>query len=159
MKSLFPPALACVLLAGACTGMTEPAATTVTVSAVFPAPDAGGVGRGDTVRLWMDMPMDSAGCATRFSLHVGDSTGAEVPGRVVFGNAYRQMMFVPDTPLLPGTRYFAHARNGMIMRGGMHDDGRGGMMGGGGMMTMSGGLPPGAVRLSDGMGWAFTTGL
>lgn len=152
-------ALSITLAAVACGDTMDPAPSAATVSAVSPAPNAGGVARGDTVRVRMDMPMDAAGCAMRFILHVGDSAGAEIAGRVVLGDGDRQMMFVPDAPLLPDTRYFAHVRDGMTMAGGMHADGRGDMMGGGSVMTMSGGMPPGVVRLSDGMGWAFTTGL
>lgn len=158
MKTLIPLPVT-LLLAAACGGATGPGPVAATLSAVSPAPNAAGVARGDTVRLWLDMPMDSAGCVMRFSLHVGDSTGAEVPGRVMFGDGYRQMLFVPEAPLQPGTRYFAHVRDGMTMRGGMHDNGMGGMMNAGGMMTMTGGMPPGVMRMRDGMGWSFTTGL
>ena len=152
--------LALVALAGvaACWESMGPGMTAVSVSALFPAPDAAGVARGDTIRLTLDMPMDSAGCAARFTLHVGDSSGMAVAGRILFGDGYRQMMFVPDSLLEPGTRYFAHLRDGMVMRPGMQGNSMGGMMDGGGMMLMAGQMPRGAVRMAGGMGWAFTTG-
>ena len=153
--------LALVALAGvaACWESMGPGMTAVSVSALFPAPDAAGVARGDTIRLALDMPMDSTDCATRFTLHVGDSSGRAVPGRILFGDGYRQMMFVPDSLLEPGTRYFAHLRDGMVMRPAMHGNGMGGMMDGGGMMLMTGQMPPGVLRMADGMGWTFTTGI
>lgn len=131
-------------------------ASTVNVSAVSPAPNSPAVARADTIRLWMDMPMDSATCAMRFTLHRGDSTGVEVPGRLRFGDSYRQMMFIPDSLLEPGARYFAHMRDSMMMGSGMHADGMGGQMMGGTQMMM-GSLPAGVVRMGDGMGWSFTT--
>lgn len=150
-------AVAALLALAACADATMPGATTVNVSAIAPAPNASGVARGDTIRLWMDMPMDSASCAMRFSLHRGDSTGAEVPGRLRFGEGYRQMMFIPDSLLAPGTRYFAHMRDSMMMGSGTHMDGMGRQMMGGGRMMM-GSLPAGVTPMSDGMGWSFTTG-
>lgn len=141
---------------GAC---SEPMSgnVSVTVSATSPAPNAMGVTRGDTIGLLMDMPMDSASCAMRFTLHRGDSTGPEVSGRFSFGDGYRRMMFIPDSLLEPDTRYFAHMRDSMMMGSGMHANDMGGQMMGGGRMMM-GSLPAGAVRMGDGMGWSFTTG-
>lgn len=134
----------------------EPVSLSVTVA---PAPNAVNVSRGDTIRMWFDMPVDSASCSTRFALHMGDSTGAMVPGRMMFGDGNRQMMFVPDSLMLPGTRYFAHMRDSVMMRESVHGDGMGGsMMGGGQRMMMNGDMPRGALRMSDGMGWTFTTG-
>jgi hypothetical protein len=134
--------------------MGAPVSASVTVA---PAPNAMNVSRGDTVRMGLDMPMDSASCVLRFTLHMGDSTGVAVPGRMTFGDGYRQMMFVPDSLMRPGTRYFAHMRDSVMMRDGMHDDGMGGQMGGQRMMMM-GDIPAGATRMRDGMGWSFTTG-
>lgn len=157
MKTTF---LLMAVLAGAtgCMDSMHDATVAVSVSAVSPAPSAGAVARGDTIRSWMDMPMDSASCAMRFTLHVDDSLGAPVAGRLLFADGYREMMFVPDSLLQPGTSYFAHMRDGMTMPGGMHSGASGGMMGGGTMM-MSGHMPPGVVRMADGMGWTFSTGL
>lgn len=145
-----------LLLLAACSDSTMPG-TNVIVSATSPAPNATGVSRGGTIGLLMDMPMDSASCAMRFTLHRGDSTGAEVPGRLQFGDGYRRMMFIPVSLLEPGTLYFAHMRDGMTMGSGMHTNGMGGQVMGGGRMMM-GSLPAGAVRMGDGMGWSFTTG-
>jgi hypothetical protein len=88
---------------------------------------------------------------------MSDSAGAGVPGRMMFGDGYRQMMFVPDSLMQPGTRYFAHMQGGVMMRESMHDDGMGGQMGGRPTMMIDQ-MPQGAVRMGDGMGWAFTTG-
>jgi hypothetical protein len=132
-----------------------PVSTSVAVS---PTPNASAVARTDTVRVRFDMPVDSVSCLTRFALHMGDSTGTAVAGRMWFGDGYRQMMFVPDAPMQPGTRYFGHVRDSVMMRQGMHDSGMSGSMMGGGWMMMTGQMPAGAVRMSDGMGWSFTTG-
>ena len=134
--------------------MDAPVSVSVTVA---PAPNAMNVSRGDTVRMWLDMPVDSASCVLRFTLHMGDSTGVAVLGRMMFGDGYRQMMFVPDSLMRSGTRYFAHMRDSVMMREGMHDDGMGGQMDGGRVMMM-GDIPAGAMRMRDGMGWSFTTG-
>jgi hypothetical protein len=151
-------AVAALAGAAACSDSLMLGTTTVNVSAVAPAPNAVNVARGDTIRMWLDMPVDSTSCAMRFTLHVGDSTGPAVPGRMLFGDGYRQMMFVPDSMMRPGTRYFAHMRDSVMMRRAMHDDGMGGQMMGGSWMMMTGQMPQGAVRMGDGMGWAFTTG-
>lgn len=124
---------------------------------VAPAPNAADVSRGDTIRMWFDMPVDSASCLNRFTLHMADSTGEAVPGRMTFGDGYRHMMFVPDSLMRAGTRYFAHMRDSVMMREGMHDSGMGGQMDGGRVMMM-GDIPAGAMRMRDGMGWSFTTG-
>lgn len=145
-----------LLALAACTDSNMPAGSTVNVSAVAPAPNAQNVARGDTLGMVMDMPMDSASCAMRFTLHLGDSTGAEIPGRLLFSDGYRRMMFIPDTLLAPGTRYFAHMRDSMMMGGALHGDGMGGQMMGGSQMMM-GSMPAGVVTMSDGMGWFFTT--
>lgn len=102
-------------------------------------------------------PVDSAWCVARFTLHMGDSTGLAVPGRMMFGDRYRQMMFVPDSMMRPLTRYFAHMRDSVMMRDAMRDDGMGRQMGGGRMM-MIGDIPAGAMRMRDGMGWPFSAG-
>jgi hypothetical protein len=141
---------------GACSDSTAPTPVTPTV-AVSPAPNATGVGRGDTVLMTLDMPMDSASCLNRFILHVGDTTGMIVPGHMEFADGYRQMMFIPDGPMDAGTEYFAHMRDSVMVRSdtdGM--GGMGGMMGGQMMMFMD--PPAGAMRIGGGMGWRFTTG-
>lgn len=142
-----------------CTGGMDANPQTVNVSALSPAPGARDVSLGDSVQLMMAMPMDSASCAMRFTLHRGDSLGAEVPGRVRFDDGYRRMRFIPDVPLEPGMLYLAHMRDGMTMSSAAH--GGTGMMGGGTMMSgvsmMTGTIPVGAIRMSDGMAWSFTT--
>lgn len=124
---------------------------------VAPAPNASNVARGDTIEMMVNMAMDTASCRARFTLHVGDSTGAAVPGRMRFGNGYQQMMFVPDSLLRPGTRYFAHMRDSVTVGDGL---GGVGMMGRQQtMMIMMFTQPPaGATRMGAGMGWYFTTG-
>jgi hypothetical protein len=148
-------AAAALLVLAACSDTTTPG-TSVTVASISPAPGAVGVARGDTIGLLMDMPMDSASCVMRFTLHRGDSTGAEVPGRLRFDDSYRRMSFIPDSLLDPETRYFAHMRDGGMMASGVHIGGMGGQMMGGRMMM--GAMPAGTVRMKDGMGWSFTTG-
>jgi Big-like domain-containing protein len=141
---------------GDTTAVIAPVSTPVL--ALSPAPNASNVSRRDTIMLQVGTPMDSASCVNRFRLQIGDSTGAMVPGHVMYGDAYRRMMFVPDSMLLSGSTYFVHVQDGM-MSGGT-------MMGGGGMGSgMQGGSPmmfdqppAGAMRMSDGMGWTFTTG-
>ena len=144
----------------ACTNMNEGRWSTADVVALAPAPGSSSAARADTVRLSMSMPMDSASCAARFTLHRGDSLGPEVPGRVRYDEGNRRMLFIPDVPLEPATPYFAHMRDGMAMSSAAHS-GSGGMMVAGGMMgsatMMTGAIPTGAVRMSDGMGWSFTT--
>lgn len=144
----------------ACTGGMDANTRTVNVTALSPAPGARDVSPGDTVRLQMDMPMDSASCAMRFTLHRGDSRGAEVTGRVRFDDGERSMLFIPESPLEPGMVYFAHMRDGMTMSSAAH--GGNGMMGRDAMMSgstmMAGTIPAGAIRMSDGMAWSFTTG-
>jgi Big-like domain-containing protein len=151
-----------VILLGvaACGGDTTAVLAPVStpVLALRPAPNASSVSRRDTVMLQLGVSMDSASCASRFHLQMGDSTGAMVPGHFAYGDAYRRMMFVPDSMLQAGSTYFVHVQDGM-MSGGT-------MMGGGGMGSgMQSGTPmmldqppAGAMRLSDGMGWTFTTG-
>lgn len=150
--------VAAAAVAAACSDNSGPDMAPVSASvSVAPAPNAANVSRGDTIRMWFDMPVDSASCLNRFTLHMADSTGEAVPGRMMFGDGYRQMMFVPDSLMRAGTGYFAHMRDSVMMRETMHDDGMGGQMGGGRMMTMDG-IPAGATRMRDGMGWSFTTG-
>lgn len=150
---------AAAVLAG-CAGSMDANQQFVNVSALSPAPGARDVSPGDTVRLQMDMPMDSASCAMRFTLHRGDSLGAEVPGRVLFDDGDRRMLFIPASRLEPGMSYFAHMRDGMTMSSAAH--GGNGMMGRQAMMSgstmMTGTIPAGAIRMSDGMAWSFTTG-
>jgi len=147
-------------LASACSDTTVPGTTPVTPSVVVsPTPDATGVPPTDTVTMVLDVAMDSASCAARFTLHQGtDTTGGAVPGHVAFADGYRMMMFVPDAAMDPGTGYFAQMRDSVMVRQDMD-----GMMGGGG--TMGGGQmmmfmepPAGALRVGSGMGWRFTTG-
>lgn len=151
------PLFAAALAAG-CTSSTSPYDGTVTPSVtVSPAPNASGVSRGDSIEMMVNMTVDTASCRSRFTLHVGDSTGAAVPGHMRYGDGYQQMMFVPDSLLRPGTRYFAHMRDSVMVGNGM---GGMGMMGRQNtMMIMMFTQPPsGATRMGDGMGWYFTTG-
>lgn len=144
------------ILAAGCsdtTSMMSP--VSASVSALSPAPNSTNVSRRDTVMLWTDMPMDSASCLGRFRLHMGDSTGTLVPGRIMFGDNYGRMMFVPDSMLQAGTMYFAHVQDGMMSGG----SGMGSGSGMGGSRPMMFDQPPaGAMRMADGMGWTFTTG-
>ena len=114
--------------------------------------------RGDTIEMMVNVAMDTASCRARFTLHVGDSTGAVVPGGMRYGAGYQQMLFVPDALLQPGTRYFVHMQDSVMVGNGM-----------GGMGTMGGRQQPmqmmmftqppaGAMRMGAGMGWYFTTG-
>ena len=155
-----------IAVVGLSAGCSDPTAVnspvSASVSALSPAPNASNVSRRDSIMLWTDMPMDSASCLARFSLHMGDATGPVVPGHMAFGDGYRRMMFVPDSMLRPGATYFAHAQDGMMSRGTWSG---GTMMGGGMGSGMMGGQPmmfdnppTGAMRMSDGMGWTFTTG-
>jgi hypothetical protein len=157
-------ALFLVATAAGCKDSTDTASSTVTPSlTVSPAPNAMHVARGDAIGLMVDRALDTASCRARFTLRVGDSTGALVPGRMQFGDGYRQMMFVPDAPLQAGTRYVAHMRDSVMVGNGM---GGMGMMGGTAMMggqnqmmvMMFTQMPAGAMRMGDGMGWYFTTG-
>lgn len=159
MKPQLPVLVGLLLIAtaGGCKDSTSASATTVTPSvAVSPAPNAMNVARGDTVEMMVNMAMDTASCRARFSLHVGDSTGAAVSGHMRFGDGYQQMMFLPDSLLRPGTRYFAHMRDSVMVGNGM---GGMGMMGRqSNMMIMMFTQPPaGVTRMGDGMGWYFTT--
>jgi len=122
MKAQLPTlvTLFAVGVVAACSNSTEPGSTTVSPSVtVAPAPNAMNVARGDTIAMMLDMPMDTASCRARFTLHVGDSTGAAVGGHMRFGNGYQRMMFVPDSLLRPGTRYYVHVRDGMMVGDGM----------------------------------------
>lgn len=152
---VFVPLLAGALAAG-CKDSTSAVAPTVAASVtVSPAPNASNVPRGDTIEMMANVALDSASCGARFSLHVGDSTGAVVPGHMRFGDGYQRMMFVPDSALQPGTRYLAHMRDSVMVGNGM---GGMGMMGGQRQTMMFTQLPAGAMRMGAGMGWSFTTG-
>lgn len=142
----------------ACADKSSLGTAAVSVSAVLPGPNSTGAAPADTVRLTLDMPMDSASVVTRFTLHMGDSAGPAVPGRMMFGSGYRQMMFVPDSPMQSGTRYFAQMRDGVMMGATGSSSQTGGMMGGGAQMMLTGQMPPGAMRMTGGMGWSFMTG-
>jgi len=135
-----------------------PAAGPTVSLAVAPAPGSMGVARDDTVHLWFPMAMDSASCADRFRLHVGDADGSMVPGRMLRENDGRHVMFVPDSLLAPGQRYTAHLRDGMRAVSGGDMGGMG--MGPGGPtgepLTLM--PPPGGHRMVDGVGWEFRTG-
>ena len=160
MKARLPTlvTLLAVGVASACSDATAPGSTTVSPSVtVAPSPNALNVARGDSVSMMFDMPMDTASCRSRFTLHMGDSTGAAVAGRMRYGNGYQRMMFVPDSLLRPGTRYFVHMRDSMMVgngTGGMSMMGRQHLM----TIMMFTQPPAGATRMSDGIGWSFTTG-
>ena len=154
-------AVAMLALAGvvACSNAdATPGAVSVSVSTVSPAPNAEGIARGDTVRLMLVMPTEPALVATRLTLHVGDSTGPMVPGRMVFGDGHRLLMFVPDSLMEPGTRYFAQVWFGVMARRSPSSSGMDSTMMGGSRMSTTGQIPQGAWRMDDGMGWEFTTG-
>ena len=164
MKTQLPTlvTLLAVGVVAACSNSTEPGSTTVTSSVtVAPAPNAMNVARTDTIAMMFDMPVDTASCRSRFTLHMGDSTGAAVAGHMRFGNGYQRMLFVPDSLLRPGMQYFVHMRDSVMVgngMGGMGDMGGTGMMSGGHQVMMFTRMPAGAMRMSDGMGWSFTTG-
>jgi hypothetical protein len=161
-------------LAGACSREGSKSLEGAPVSgsvAVSPAPGTTGVQRNAAVAVQFDYPMDSASCANRFAVHMGDSSGVTVPGRMMWDSTYRHMTFVPVTMMAPGTRYVVTMRDGMMTHGSMMSgDARG--MGGGGMMGGTGGgqqrmagspmmfdhAPSGAMRAGAGMVWFFTTG-
>ena len=155
-----------VIAAGAlvaCKSATAPENSQVIASAVLaPAPNASAVSRSDSVVMTFGTSVDTASCRARFALHMGDSTGALVPGHMTFGNGYRRMSFIPDSLLHPGTRYFAQMDDSVMVgngAGGMMGGQMGGMSGTGGTQVMMFTQPPaGAVRMTAGMGWYFTTG-
>ncbi len=153
-------AVGLVAVAAACADSTAPGTgmASASVTAVTPAPNAVSVSRGDTIGMTVDMPMDTASCRVRFTLHMGDSAGAVVSGHMRFGSGYRQMTFVPDSVLQPNTRYFAHMRDRVFVGDGMGGMSMQGMMGGQSQMMTFSQLPAGAMRMGSGMGWYFTTG-
>ncbi len=154
--------LAALLIAAAgtaCVNSTMPGSSTVSasVTAVSPTPNTLSAARGDTVVMTVSMPMDTASCRSRFTLHMGDSTGAAVPGHMSYGGDYTRMMFVPDSLLQPGTRYFAEMRDSVMVGDGMGGMSGSGMMGGQHQTMMFAQMPTGAIRMQSGMGWYFTT--
>jgi hypothetical protein len=144
------------------------------VVALSPAPQATSVPRGAAIGVEFGYPTDSASAAARFTVHMGDSSGPVVPGRMMWDSSYRHMTFVPDSVLSPGTTYTVYMHNGMMTLGSMmggESTGMGGRGGMGGMRGMAGGRPgmpgspmmfsqamPGAMRTGAGMMWSFTTG-
>ena len=169
MRALHVVALVAALgLIGGCSrGAPTPAARTSDSAAVVasPAPGATGVQRGTAIGVQFDNPMDSASSAGRFTVHMGEMNGAVVPGRMMWDSGYRQMRFVPDSMLAPGTMYTVYMRDGMMSRGAMmggDSTAMGGM--GGGQHPMAGSpmmfthAMPGAMRTGAGMTWSFTTG-
>lgn len=145
-------ALGAAMACGDSTSRGAPVTPSVTVS---PVANATGVSRSDTVMMTLDLAVDSASCASRFHLRMRDSTGTDVPGHMAFADGYRRMMFIPDAPLEPNAHYFAHMRDSVMVGTGM---GGMGNMGGQHQMMMFMQPPAGAMRMSDGMGWGFTTG-
>ena len=151
-------ALLVAALGAACKGSTAPSSTVSASVVVSPTPNAMSVPRGDTIQMVVNMPMDTASCRARFTLHMGDSTGVAVPGHMLFGDGYRQMLFVPDSLLGPGARYFAEMRDSVMVGDGMGGMSDQGMMGGQHQTMMFTQMPTGAIRMGSGMGWYFTTG-
>lgn len=142
-------------VAGCRDGMTGVALIPV-AAVVSPAPGASEVARDGPVTMDVPMAMDTAGCAGRMLLHVGDSLGPLVPTHMAFADGGRRMAIHPDPVLAPRTTYFVHVHDSMATAGGT------GMMRGGmcascrQMMVLE--PPAGAVRMGGGVGWAFTTG-
>jgi hypothetical protein len=155
-------------LAGACSKERSGSAAGTPVSgnvAVSPAPGATSVPRGAGVAVQFDYPMDSASCVNRFALHLGDTSGVAVPGRMMWDSTHRHMTFAPDSMMAPGTKYSVYMRDGMMTQGSMmggDSTGMGGMSGGQHRMVGSPMMfhqtPPGAMRTGAGMVWSFTTG-
>jgi hypothetical protein len=158
--------IAAVGLAGGCSRRAATPAGGAPASAnlvVSPAPGAADVQRNAAIGIQFDYPMDSASAASHFALHMGDSSGAIVPGRMMWDSNYRHMTFVPDSMLAPGTTYSIYMRDGMMTRGSMMGGGSG--MGGRGSMGGMANTPmmfdhamAGAMRTGAGMMWSFTTG-
>ncbi len=130
-----------------------------------PAPGATGVERGAAIGIQFANPMDPASSAGHFAVHVGDTNGAVVPGRMTWDSGGRQMRFMPDSMLASGTMYTVYMRDGMMTRAGMMSGNSSGMAGmRGGQHPMAGSSMmfthpmPGAMRTGAGMAWSFTTG-
>ncbi len=157
-------------VAGACThDLIAPAGAPVSASVtVSPQPGATGVSRGAAVTVAFNYAMDSASCAGRFALLVGDSSGPAVPGRMTWDSTYHHMTFTPDSMMSPGTGYDVELRDGMMTRDSLMPNSGMGMRGMGAMSgiqhLMPGGPmlfdqpPPGATRTAYGMRWSFATG-
>ena len=142
-----------------------PISATVTLS---PMPGATDVSRGAPIEVHFGNAMDSTSCASRFTLHRGDTSGVAVPGRMTWDRDHQHMRFMPDSMMAPGTQYYVHMRDSMMTRESMmsgstiHMGGMGGVEGGEHRMSGSPMMfdqpPAGARRARDGMRWSFTTG-
>jgi hypothetical protein len=117
-------------------------------------PEATAVDVTDSIVVDFATAVETVTCRNSFRLHVGDSTGAVVAGRFRFANAYRQMIFVPDSALQTRTRYFARLGDGIAVGDGT---GAGEMDRDRDRLTFDQPMT-GALRLRDGLGWSFTTG-
>lgn len=139
--------------------MTTPVVASVTVS---PAPGATGVARTAFIMVQFDTAADSASCVSRFAVHMGDTSGVVVPGRMMWDSTYRRMTFAPGSMLSAMTTYSVYMRDSMATLGPTMGDGMGGMGGGQqrgpGSPMMFTQPPAGATRTGDGMVWVFTTG-
>ena len=99
--------------------------------AVTPAAGSLGVRLDQPLLLEFSAAM-APGSERHVSLHVGDLTGAMVPGAASWSSDHRLMTFRPDSPLLPGTRYSLHVggemrdHDGHALDGAMHPDAGGG---------------------------------
>ncbi len=152
------------LVAACAKDTTGPSATTpVTASvAVTPAPGATGVSRSAAVMVVFSTAVDSASCLGRFSVHMGDSLGMVVPGRMTWDSTYHRMTFTPDSMLQLSTTYLAYMRDSVMTLGGMMGGDMGGMSGGSqqgpGSPMMFTQPPAGATATASGMLWTFATG-
>jgi hypothetical protein len=157
-------------LVGACAkrASTPVAATPVSANVtVSPAPGTTGVQRTTAIGVQFDHPMDPATSTGRFVVHMGDSSGPIVSGRMMWDSTFQHMTFMPDSMFAPGTMYSVYMRDGMMTRGAMMGGGsmgmgRAGMSGGRGGMAgstmMFDHVMSGATRTGAGMMWSFTTG-
>lgn len=155
-------------LVGGCSRSAPPPEAGTAVSAAVvasPAPGDTDVQRGTAIGVQFDNPMDPASSTGRFTVHMGDTNGVVIPGRMMWDSGYRRMKFTPDSMLAPGTMYTVYMRDGMMSRGAMmggDSTAMGGM--GGGQHPMAGSpmmfthAMPGAMRTGAGMTWSFTTG-
>ncbi len=170
MKRYSRSALAmAAILAGACIHeLTAPVGAPVSASVtVSPLPGAAGVARSAAITMAFGYAMDTASCAGRFAMHLGDSAGPVVPGRMTWDSTYHRMTFRPDSLMLPGTPYDVELRDGMMTRDSTMANSAMGMRGMGAMSgtqhLMPGSPmildqpPSGATRTANGMRWSFTT--
>lgn len=147
-----------VAAAGCSSDQSSNAALSVAYS-VAPAPNATSVPRTSGITMDAPLAMDSASCINRMVLHMGtDTTGPVVPTHMTFENNHQRIVLHPDSMLQAMTTYTVHMRDSML--GADMMTGSGGMMGGTTNMhpMILDQVPAGAMRMSAGMRWTFTTG-